>query len=277
MTLKLQVVGNPIAHSRSPEIHRAFARQRGIDVEYQAVRYEAGEFVSRTDAFRAAGGHGMNITVPFKGEAHLYAAALSDAAEKAGAVNTLSFTDGGNLGDNTDGVGLVRDLKERHELPLKGANILILGAGGATRGVIEPLLGEDPASLTVANRTVAKTAELSDLWPAVQGQALAEYSASPHDQTLPDLIINATSAGLHGGGPLLNPDWLSQAFCYDMTYGAGAEFAHWSNSQGAAVADGLGMLVEQAAESFFIWSGERVQTQPVYEQLRTEIPSPGGV
>ena len=263
------VVGNPIAHSKSPHIHRLFAGQTGQDMEYRAILVEVDGFADAMDRFRAAGGKGLNITLPFKQDAYRYATQLSERAKRAGAVNTLRFDGGQAFGDNTDGAGLVRDLGHNIGLVLAGRNVLLLGAGGAARGVLQPLLRESPSLLWIANRTSTKAAELArefqDLGP-VQGSGLEVLAGHAFD-----LIINATSTGLTDDLPPL-PDQLlrSGGACYDMVYGSEpTAFVRWGWAQGAAKSvDGLGMLVEQAAESFFIWRGVRPDTAPVLEDLR---------
>lgn len=270
MTDRYAVVGNPIAHSKSPRIHALFAAQTGQDLHYEALLAPIegfGEVVSR---FRAEGGRGLNVTVPFKQEAWRLADERGRLAERAGAVNTLSFlADGRVRGDNTDGLGLVRDLVTNHGLRLAGLHVLLLGAGGAVRGVLEPLLEQGPAELYIANRTADKAVSLArdfaDLGP-VQGGGLEALSGRRFE-----LIINGTAAGLQGEVPPIPDDCLAaNGWCYDMVYGTEpTAFVRWGRSRGAGQAlDGLGMLVEQAAESFCIWRGVRPETAPVIEALR---------
>lgn len=266
------VMGNPIAHSKSPYIHTRFAEQTGQAVAYEALLVEAGDFPAAVERFRAAGGKGLNVTVPFKQEAWGLAASRSPRAERAGAVNTLKFTPQGVFGDNTDGVGLVRDLHVNHGVTLAGRRLLLLGAGGAVRGVLEPLLAQQPAQLFIANRTAAKASELAttfaDLGP-VQGGGFAELAGQDFD-----VVINGTAASLQGELPPLPPDLLAPgATCYDMMYGAEpTPFMRWASAEGAAIVlDGLGMLVEQAAEAFLIWRGVRPQTAPVIASLRAAL------
>lgn len=276
------VMGNPIAHSKSPRIHAAFAEQTRQPIVYQALLVEIGEFAQAAGSFRRAGGKGLNVTVPFKRDAWEFADARSARAELAGAANTLSFADDGSCrAENTDGTGLVRDLTANHGVRLRGARILLLGAGGAARGVIGPLLDEHPAALVIANRTPERAAALSREFSRLgdlSGCGFAELQGERFD-----LIINATSASLQGEVPPL-PGYLLKAgaCCYDMMYGARpTAFLRWAAEQGARqTVDGLGMLVEQAAESFFIWRGVRPETAPVIAVLRREMtdtpPPPSG-
>jgi len=263
------VMGNPIAHSKSPRIHALFAAQTGQHLEYRAILVDPGGFAAAARAFRAAGGKGLNVTVPFKQDAWVFADLLSARAERAGAVNTLIFEPGGVRGDNTDGVGLVRDLTANHGYRLAGQRVLLLGAGGAARGVLQPLLAEKPARLIIANRTADKALELalrfSDLG-RVSGCGFAELAGEQFD-----LIVNATAAGLGGAVPALPDGVLApNGWCYDLIYGDGpTAFVRWGLERGAARAlDGLGMLVEQAAESFYLWRGVWPETGPVIAALR---------
>ena len=277
MTTRLDqyaVMGNPIAHSKSPRIHALFAAQTGQQLKYRAILVEPGGFAAAARAFREAGGKGLNVTVPFKQDAWVFADLLSVRAERAGAVNTLSFEPDGVRGDNTDGPGLVRDLIVNHDYQLAGRRILLLGAGGAARGVLQPLLMERPAQLVIANRTASKALELalrfSDLG-RVSGCGFAELAGRQFD-----LIINATAAGLANALPPL-PDGVLAAggWCYDLMYGSEpTAFVCWGQQQGAIRSlDGVGMLVEQAAESFHLWRGVWPETKPVIEALRTLVTS----
>ncbi len=268
MTDRYAVIGNPIAHSKSPAIHVAFARQCGQDLVYEAILGPLDGFRAAVEAFRRAGGRGMNVTVPFKLEALELADQPTERARQAGAVNTLRFDAGGVFGDNTDGIGLVRDIRERLGFPLHGKRILILGAGGAARGVVLPLLEEGPAELAIANRSVAKAEALKAQFApfgALVAGGFADFAGGSFD-----LVINATSASL-GGESLSLPAGLFApgALAYDMVYGKGATpFMRDAQTLGAArVADGLGMLVAQAAESFFLWRGVRPDTAPVLAML----------
>jgi shikimate dehydrogenase len=264
------VAGNPIGHSKSPVIHTLFAEQTGQRLEYRAMLVEPGSFVGAVDEFRRAGGRGLNVTVPFKQDAWVYAEVLSPRAERAKAVNTLVFReDGGVLGENTDGLGLVRDITVNHGGRVRGRHVLLLGAGGAARGVLQPLLAEQPRALVVANRTASKARELALLFGdlgQVSGCGFTELGDACFD-----LIINATSAGLNDA-ILPLPDRVvgEGVWCYDMMYGdRPTAFVRWAHRQGAAkVLDGLGMLVEQAAESFLLWRGIRPETSPVLAVLR---------
>ncbi|MCO6412892.1 MAG: shikimate dehydrogenase [Thiogranum sp.] len=265
------VMGNPVAHSRSPEIHRLFAEQTGQIIDYRAILVETGRFPEAVADFFSAGGKGLNVTVPFKQEAWRLADRLSDGALRAGAVNTLALTDGALYGDNTDGIGLVRDLTRNLEIGLGGRQILVLGAGGAARGVLAPLLEHRPKLLVIANRTADRARELAEQFADlgdIQGsgfEALKDLSF--------DLVINATSASLSGQVPQLPPGVIkSGSCCYDMVYAAEpTAFMRYALAQGAHQAfDGLGMLVEQAAASFQLWRGIMPQTRPVIRALRDQ-------
>lgn len=264
------VIGNPIAHSKSPRIHAAFARQTGQDLEYGRILGDLDDFTGDVRRFFATGGRGLNVTVPFKAQAWSLADERTPRAELAGAVNTLIGLGHARLrGDNTDGVGLVRDLVENHGLRLTGTRILLLGAGGAARGVLLPLLETRPARLIIANRTLAKAVELARLGAAhgvVEARGFDELSGEHCD-----LIINATAAGLRGESPPIPGSCLAPGgWTYDMLYGdTPTPFCRWGREQGAAQAlDGLGMLVEQAAEAFWLWRGVRPETRPVIAALR---------
>lgn len=267
------VVGHPIAHSKSPLIHAAFARQTGHALTYEALLAPLDGFAATVGAFRRAGGLGMNVTVPFKLEAHALAGEHSVRAKAAGAVNTLAFRpDGTIFGDNTDGAGLVRDLTTNLNCPLAGRAVLLLGAGGAARGVVLPLLGQRPARLVIANRTAAKAEDLVGRFAPEAGPcSLSACGFAALAGQCFDVVINATSASLGNEAPELPPGiYASGALAYDMMYGKGdTPFLAAARSQGAAhLADGLGMLVEQAAESFLLWRGVRPDTAPVLAALR---------
>lgn len=264
------VIGNPIAHSKSPAIHARFAQQTGQVMSYERLLAPLDDFVGSVNQFIAAGGRGANVTVPFKLEAFKLASALSPRAQAAGAVNTLTFERGQIVGDNTDGVGLVRDIVRNACVGLAGKRVLLLGAGGAARGVILPVLAEEPAQLVIANRTVARAVELSAAFSAKPGQLAASSFADLNGHF--DIVINATSASLSSDVPALPPALIgAHSFVYDMMYGAQPTvFMQMAAEQGATVRDGLGMLVEQAAESFFIWRGVRPDTAPVYDWLRSQ-------
>lgn len=265
------VFGNPVEHSKSPFIHARFAEQTGQQLIYTAERVEADDFENAVRRFAASDGKGLNITVPFKQEAWQLATRRSDRAERAGAVNTLMINgEDDYYGDNTDGVGLVRDLTINYRLQLAGKHILIVGAGGAVRGVIEPLLATRPAMLTIANRTRDRALQLAQDFADmgnISGCGLDEF-----DDRAYDVIINGTSASLSGELPAL-PETLihEHTFCYDMMYATEATpFMRWATQHGAEqVVDGKGMLVEQAAESFRLWRGCEPDTAPVIEALRS--------
>lgn len=269
------VIGHPIAHSKSPQIHAAFARQTAQDISYEAILAPLDGFVATVQAFRAAGGRGMNVTVPFKLEAFALADRHTPRARAAGAVNTLAFGADGILGDNTDGAGLVRDLTVNLGCALQGRRVLLLGAGGAARGAILPLLGERPAVLAIANRTMAKAEELVRAFAADAGETRLSASsfAALAGQSF-DVIINATAASLSDDVPPLPPGlYADGALAYDMMYGRGdTAFMAAARTDGAArVADGLGMLIEQAAESFTLWRGIRPDSRAVLAELRRQI------
>lgn len=269
------VVGHPVAHSKSPQIHQAFARQTGQTLRYETLLAPLDGFVATVAQFGDEGGRGLNVTVPFKVEAHALADRLSPRAAAAGAVNTLAFEPGGVLGDNTDGAGLVRDLTCNLAFPLKNMRILLLGAGGAARGAILPLLVESPARLIIANRSVARAEALVQQLGDRAGDAV--FHASGFEELAGqafDIVINATSASLSDQVPALPAGvYAHGALAYDMMYGRGdTAFMSAARAQGAEhVADGLGMLVEQAAESFVLWRGVRPQTAPVLAALRRQI------
>ena len=264
MTDRYAVFGHPIAHSKSPQIHVAFARQTGQDMTYEAILAPLDGFTDSVAQFVAAGGRGANVTVPFKEEAYKLANRLSPRAQRAGAVNTLSFDTNGILGDNTDGAGLVADLTRNLNRTLAGKRILLLGAGGAARGVIEPLLEQQPATLVIANRTVSRAQELAELFEC--GVTACSFDAA---DTPFDIVINATAASLAGELPPLSPSiFTPDTLAYDMMYGRDTPFLSFARAHGAATADGLGMLVEQAAEAFFVWRGVRPDTAAVIASLR---------
>ena len=264
------VIGNPIEHSKSPEINTAFAKQTGEAISYTRLLGNPDDFAGDVRRFLAAGGQGLNVTVPFKEQAWQLADELSERARTAGAVNTLILLDDNRLrGDNTDGVGLVRDLRINQGFELRGKRILMLGAGGAVRGVLRPMLEEQPKRLIIANRTAAKAYALAQGLAAfgqVAGCGLDELAGMQFD-----LIVNGTAAGLSGEVPTLPDDILAHGgWCYDMLYANQATaFQLWGRQQQAARSlDGLGMLVEQAAESFRLWRGVLPETAPVICMLR---------
>lgn len=265
------VFGNPIGHSKSPQIHRLFAQQTGQALSYEPLLAPLEGFARFARDFFISG-RGANVTVPFKEEAYRLADQLSERAQRAGAVNTLKkLEDGTLLGDNTDGIGLVRDLLDNAGVVLQGKRILLLGAGGAVRGVLEPLLAQRPAELVIANRTLSKAQQL-----AGEFAELGQLSACAFDQLAGpfDVIINGTSASLGGALPPLDDSLIGSGdtLCYDMMYGAGpTPFCAWAASHHAQTRDGLGMLVEQAAAAFEIWRGVRPETAAVLAQLRGQL------
>lgn len=269
MTDHYAVFGNPIAHSKSPLIHAAFARQTGQDLDYRAILAPVDGFASTLHEFIAAGGRGANVTVPFKEDAFRLATRLSPRAALAGAVNTLVISGDEILGENTDGVGLLRDITINLACPIAGRRILLLGAGGAARGAIGPLLEARPQALVVANRTETKAQALADVFGQlgpISGAGFAQLAGRSFD-----LVIDATSASLAGDMPPL-PDGIfaADSLAYSMMYGKGeTAFQHCARTQGAArIAEGLGMLVEQAAEAFHLWRGVRPDVAPVMDMLR---------
>ena len=260
------VFGNPVAHSRSPAIHQMFAAQEGVAIEYERLLAEPGCFAQAAAAFFAAGGAGANVTVPFKTDACAWADSLSERARAAGAANTLIKQANGRIhADNTDGLGLVADIGRNFQVALAGKRILLIGAGGAARGVILPLLECRPASLTIANRTAAKAQELAAIF-SIRAAGLGELPAAGFD-----IIINATSGSLSGQVPTSAPAVFAQCeLAYDMAYGReSTAFMRFAAEAGAGrSADGLGMLVEQAAESYRLWRGSSPTTAPVLAALR---------
>jgi len=304
MTDHYAVIGNPIAHSKSPAIHAMFAAQTGEPVEYGRILGNPDDFAGDVRRFVAEGGRGLNVTVPFKTDAFALLDDLSDHARAAGAVNTLIVRDGGLLrGDNTDGIGLIRDLAVNHGLEIAGKRILLLGAGGAARGVLRPLLEASPATLVIANRTAAKAELLAnqithtplERWgnrvavvpiDAIDARTASEAESTSDARATPaiagcgldalqrhrfDLIINATSTGLDGQVPALPDNCLEdEGWVYDLLYAdEPTPFCRWGRTRGATRSlDGLGMLVEQAAESFWLWRGVRPETGSVIAVLR---------
>ncbi|WP_019591565.1 shikimate dehydrogenase [Thioalkalivibrio sp. ALE20] len=269
------VVGNPIHHSLSPRIHTLFAEQTGQAMTYEARRGTPGQFAEEVGGWLAGELRGVNVTVPFKEDACQLAAVLSDRARRAGAANTLWTGDDGRIhGDNTDGVGLLRDLEDRLGCELNGRHILILGAGGATRGILQPLLERRPATLMIANRTPARAEGLARDFADLAGDTRPEACAL---DALPDgpfdLILNATAAGLSEDALELPSGLVGpRTTAYDLVYGPAAlRFLDWAEANGCALSsDGLGMLVEQAAEAFAIWRGVHPETGPVLATLRHE-------
>ena len=264
------VMGNPINHSKSPQIHTEFARQTAQNIEYHAIHVDLGGFDQAVSHFQGHGGKGLNVTVPFKLDAWKLADTLSDRAQRAGAVNTLLLKADGHIeGDNTDGVGLVNDIIEHLNWSITDQRILILGAGGAARGVLGPILDKKPATLFIANRTASKATELAALFADMGRIEGGGYEALSDKQF--DLVINATAASLQGEVPPLPDELLSaDGCCYDMMYSdKPTAFMNWATEHGVRnISDGLGMLVGQAAESFSIWRGVRPDVAPVIAALR---------
>lgn len=264
------VVGNPIAHSKSPEIHLLFADQTGEAIKYEKVLAEKDCVAQTFKEFFTNGGKGLNVTVPFKTDAYDFVDALSDYAKNAGAVNTIVLQKDGKLfGANTDGIGLLRDLKKRLRLQLEQKKILLLGAGGAAQGIVEPLLEENPAELMIANRTLKKAQDIVQRFSSysvLQGCALDDIPAKIYD-----VILHATSAGLHHANLELPAAIIdTNTCCYDLLYSdSDTAFMQWCKSRGAEnVIDGFGMLLEQAAEAFYLWRGTRPDTTMAYHYFR---------
>jgi len=274
VTDRYAVIGNPVAHSKSPFIHAEFARQTAQDVVYERILASQDRFAAAVQQFRAEGGMGLNVTLPFKLEAFRLADECSQRAQEAQAVNTLKFEGGVVYGDNTDGVGLVRDLQLNLGVRIEGRDVLVMGAGGAAQGALGALIDAKPARLVVANRTIEKAERLVQRWLTGGNLAAGTMRASGYAGLAAqqfDLIVNCTAASLNDTAPEL-PQGVFGRDClaYDMVYGKGmTPFLELALSQGAArLADGIGMLVEQAAESFLVWRGVRPQTHPVIEALK---------
>lgn len=265
MADRYAVIGHPVAHSKSPWIHAEFARQTRQDMDYVRIEAPLDAFERTADEFRAAGGRGANVTLPFKAQAFLYCRnTVTERARVAGVVNSLVFDNGSVRGDNTDGVGLLRDLTVNLGRRIAGERILLMGAGGAAQGVLAPLIGAGPGRLVVANRSAGKARALALRYGASAGGGYDEFRGEQFD-----LLINATSAGLEGGAPPLSAAAFAPgALGYDMVYGRDTPFLALARAAGAAAQDGSGMLVEQAAESFQLWRGLRPDTAPVLAALR---------
>jgi len=266
------VIGNPVAHSKSPQIHTAFARQTGQDVVYVRLLAARHRFREEIERFAAHGGKGLNVTVPFKQEAAALCESVSERASFAEAVNTLSFTEAGICGENTDGAGLLCDLEQNLGLKLNGLKVLLLGAGGAARGVVMPLIARGVRMVVIANRDLAKAAALEErfgVFGNVRARGYDDLAGASYD-----LVVNSTSASLQSEvPPVPGSVFAPGSTAYDMVYAAGGNtaFLDLARECGAArTADGLGMLVEQAAESFSIWRGVRPDTAPVLAALRAE-------
>lgn len=272
MTDQYAVFGNPIHHSKSPNIHRQFAEQTGQDMHYAKQLVHEGEFAASATSFFAGGGRGLNVTVPFKVDAFDFAHQLTPRAQRAGAVNTLALLpDGTILGDNTDGIGMVHDM---HNLgwEIHNKKVLVLGAGGAVRGILQPLLAEQPQQVVVANRTLDKAHTLEAQFHDLGVIRACSYESLAGETF--DIVINGTSASLSGDLPPLPNNLLAaNACCYDMMYGAEpTAFMNWAFTQGAKTAvDGLGMLVGQAAEAFYLWRHIRPEVIPVITAMRRQL------
>ena len=265
--LQFTVIGNPIEHSLSPQIHQQFAQQVNIKLEYTKTLGESGGFDQAVTHFMASGGRGMNVTLPFKQAAFELCERVSDRAELAGAVNTLWFDEGKICGDMTDGLGLVRDIEQNHGVVIRAKRVLMIGAGGAVRGVLQTILELQPKELIICNRTQGKAMELADHFKSfgpIQAKAMNVVEGTF------DIVINGTAASLHNQLPAISEQVFRQAFVYDMMYARQPTiFMKWALKNGAHRAvDGLGMLIEQAAAGFEIWHGRRVQTAPVIDALR---------
>lgn len=271
VTDRYAVVGNPVEHSKSPAIHAEFARQTGQKMEYGSLLAPLDGFRETVLQFRDEGGKGLNVTVPFKNEAFALATTLTSRARDAEAVNTLKFDQDRIIGDNTDGAGLIRDLLHNLGFTLERKRILLVGAGGAAQGVLFPLLHQEPALIVVANRTLDRAREMQSkvekrdvLERTVQAQTFESLAGLSFD-----LVINATSAGLTDSKlPIPRGIFARDALAYEMMYGRDTPFMRFAREEGAQVADGLGMLVEQAAESFYLWRDIRPETRSVIEKLR---------
>jgi len=275
---KYCVFGNPIKHSRSPFIHQSFAKTTQQTLHYDTCLVELNGFIEAVNDFIAKEGKGANVTVPFKEQALTLADKLTERARLAGAVNTLTFKEGEIYGDNTDGEGLVQDLL-RNTVQLKGSRILLLGAGGAAKGVVLPLLAQNPKSITIANRTISKAEKIieqfsNDKNPDKNNGKLTACGFEHVAEQEFDVIINATSASLSGNIPAISASIInSNTVCYDMVYGKSlTPFLAWAKREGAIrIIDGLGMLVGQAAESFDIWRGIKPSVDPVINELRASL------
>lgn len=279
MTDRYAVIGNPITHSKSPQIHKLFAEQTGESLSYVAIHAPLDGFTEAIERLKQEGYRGCNVTVPFKFDAYKLVrkleslvrplGACNESAANAQAVNTLTFRDNFVSGDNTDGTGLVNDIQQNLQFPLKGKRILLMGAGGAAYGVLQPLLLQHPERMTIANRTLEKADALLKLYARWPDTSLSASTYANIDTQF-DVVINATSSGLGDDMPPLPPQiFASGALAYDLMYGRETAFMKFAREQHASrVADGLGMLVEQAAEAFHIWRGIRPRTSPIIASLR---------
>jgi len=263
------LVGHPVAHSRSPLIHQLFARQTGQRMTYELIDAEPAQFETAARGFQAAGGRGMNVTVPHKEAAFALSTTHGEAAAVARAVNTLTFTAGAIRGDNTDGIGFMRDLTVNHDCEVAGKRVLLLGAGGATRGLLGPLLGAKPAAILLANRTLERAETLRRQFAEHKAIDVCAFTDLAERGAF-DILVNATSAGLHGQQPPFPTSLVTaRSFCYDLAYSLNVTpFVAWATAQRAGRAvQGWGMLIEQAAESFAIWRGVRPDTARIRAQL----------
>ena len=267
---KYAVIGNPIKHSKSPQIHAAFARQENFKIDYQRILAQESTFTQTVNDFFASGGKGLNVTVPFKVNAYQQCTFLNEYAEAAKAVNTISVNESNEwLGANTDGIGLLRDLKENLHISLENKNILILGAGGATRGILLPLLQQKPNKLIIANRTVHKANDLAKAFHHIGSVHGCGFDGVGEEAF--DIIINATSASLENTVPPVPSHTLNEeSICYDLAYSdEPTAFINWAYQLGAKRChDGIGMLIEQAAESYYIWRNFKPNTKEVFTLLR---------
>jgi shikimate dehydrogenase len=272
MTDRYAVIGNPIVHSKSPFIHGSFAAATGQQLEYTAIEAPHDGFAKAVDAFRSAGGRGLNITAPFKLDAFAYAEERSERAKLAGAANAMKFEDGRVMAENFDGVGLVRDVVHNLKIPMRGRRILLLGAGGAARGALLPFVAEQPTELVIANRTREKALELAGIGSS-QGQVRGCGYEELAGESL-DLVFNATSASLRGELPPVPDSVFARALlAYELAYGKGlTPFLRTGRDAGAVrIADGVGMLAEQAAEAFLWWRGVRPDTKRIVQSLTVPL------
>ena len=274
MTDFYAVIGNPIEHSKSPVIHHAFAQLTHQDIQYERVLAPLDEFAETVYGLISNGFKGANVTVPFKLEAFAMASRLTERAQDAGAVNTLIFDSDGLIGDNTDGVGLVRDITQNIGVSFAGKRVLLIGAGGASEGVLHPILAEQPALLIITNRTLDKALNMVKRAEARDDMVFVSINTYAFDDLEGqqfDIVINATSAGLSDSHlPLPNSIFAPNALAYDMMYGRITSFMAFALQQGAVVFGGLGMLIEQAAEAFSVWRGIRPPTAPVIEMFKQQ-------
>lgn len=276
MTDRYAVIGNPIAQSKSPQIHLRFAEQTGQDIDYSRLEFPVDGFEAGIAEFINSGGKGANVTAPFKQDAYEFVHQTTKRARRAGAVNTISVAENGNIiGDTSDGVGLLRDIVDNLKWSVSRKKVLILGSGGAVRGILDPLIEQAPEVILIANRTASKARSLATAFSgevSVVGTGLEELTQGAQAF---DLVLNGTSSSLSGDGLNLPTNLItSDSCCYDLMYGPAAiPFMQWAEQQGARAADGLGMLVEQAAESFRIWREVMPETAPVIDELRDMLSS----